>query len=58
MHSPSHSYQTDYEIDYAVDYSRRNAEPERRRRRPSYTSRSRPLTINGLHRRRHKRIVW
>jgi hypothetical protein len=58
MHSPSYSYQADYELDYAVDYSRRSVEPERRRRRPSYSSRSRPAMVNGIFRRRHKRISW
>jgi hypothetical protein len=57
MHAPSYSYQADYEIDYAVDYGRRT-EPDRRRRRPSYSSRSRPAMVNGIHRRRHKRISW
>ena len=46
MQPPNYSYQTDH----AVDNSRRTVEHERRRRRPSYTSRSRPLTINGIQR--------
>ena len=54
MQPPNYSYQTDH----AVDNSRRSVEQERRRRRPSYTSRSRHLTINGIQRRRHKRIMW
>ena len=58
MRSPSYSYQTDYELAYAVGYSRRTGETERRRRRPSYSSRSRFGMINGIHRRRHKRISW
>jgi hypothetical protein len=57
MHSPSYSYQADYELDYAADYSRRTVETERRRR-PSYFSRSRLGMINGIHRRRKKRISW
>ncbi|HEV2972003.1 MAG TPA: hypothetical protein VG056_06255 [Pirellulales bacterium] len=58
MHTPSYSYQADYELDYAVDFSRRNSEPERRRRRPSYSRGSRPAMVNGIFRRRHKRISW
>ena len=57
MQAPSYSYQADYEIDYAVDYGRR-AESDRRKRRPSYSNRSRPVMVNGIHRRRHKRISW
>jgi hypothetical protein len=57
MQAPSYAYQADYEIDYAVDYARRS-ETDRRRRRPSYSNRSRPMMVNGIHRRRHKRIAW
>ncbi len=58
MQAPSYSYQADYEFDYAVDHGRRNADADRRRRRPSYSNRSRPAMVNGIHRRRHKRISW
>jgi hypothetical protein len=58
MQAPSYAYQADYEIDYAVDYARRSTESDRRRRRPSYANRSRPVMVNGIHRRRHKRISW
>ena len=58
MHSPSYSHQADYELDYAADYGRRTVETERRRRRPTYSSRSRLGMINGIHRRRKKRISW
>lgn len=58
MQAPSYAYQADYEIDYAVDYGRRSGETDRRRPRPSYSNRSRPMMVNGIHRRRHKRIAW
>jgi hypothetical protein len=58
MRSPSYSYQTNYELAYAVGYSRRTVETERRRGRPSYSSRGRLGMINGIHRRRKKRISW
>jgi hypothetical protein len=58
MQAPSYAYQADCEIDYAVDYGRRSSETDRRRRRPSYSNRSRPVMVNGIHRRRHKRISW
>jgi len=54
MQAPNHAYQAGYEF----DYGRRTTTHERRRRRPSYSSRNRPVTVNGLHRRRHKRISW
>ena len=58
MSAPNYAYQSECEPDYAVDYSRRSIDADRRRRRPSYSHRSRPVMVNGIHRRRHKRISW
>ncbi len=59
MQSPSYAYQSDYELDYAVDRGQSNSPRTYRRRQVSYSrSGSRPVRVNGIHRRRHKRIQW
>ncbi len=59
MHTPNYLAQADFEFDYAVDYSRREPAASGRRRRPSYSRRGRqPVMVNGIHRRRHKKIAW
>jgi hypothetical protein len=59
MQSPSYVSQVDLELDYTVDYARRDASRFSRRRRPSYSRSGRqPVMVNGIHRRRHKRISW
>ena len=59
MQSPSYAYQQDHELDYSVEFGRRDAERSRRPRRPSYSrGGNRPVVVNGIHRRRHKRWTW
>ncbi len=59
MQSPSYAYQQDFEMDYSVEFSRREHERTRRPRRPSYSrGGNRPVVVNGIHRRRHKRLSW
>lgn len=59
MQSPAYAYQQDHEMDYSVDSGRRDSERSRRPRRPSYSrGGSRPVVVNGIHRRRHRRWSW
>jgi hypothetical protein len=59
MQSPSYAYQQDHELAYSVDCGRRETERSRRPRRPSYSrGGNRPVVVNGIHRRRHKRWTW
>ncbi len=59
MQTPSYVSQSDVEFDYSADCSRRDANRSSGKRRLSYSRTGRqPVMVNGIHRRRHKRISW
>jgi hypothetical protein len=55
----NYGYQSDYEFEYANERGPSEQPRSYRRRRVSYRrGGSRPVRVNGMHRRRHKRIQW
>ncbi len=59
MTAPNYAYQPDHECNYLIDYGRREPEREKRPRRPNHSrGGARPVLVNGIHRRRHKRVIW
>jgi hypothetical protein len=59
MQTLSYAFHQKHELAYGADFGRREAERNRRPRRPRYSrDGNRPSVVNGIQRRRHQRWLW
>lgn len=61
MNAPNQWYQDDeveHEPEYQVQTRRDAATAQQKPKRGSFQSKSRPGSVNGMHRRRNKRFAW